>query len=162
MNPEGSSFSYVLHERIKHTFKRIAFWKHYEEVDIPLPEKGTIKLIGDIFVNYFAFLMSRLLFITSLYGESVWRVIFTALSIIAIYTGIYSAKGGIVIKNGSQPIHNFLTNLYFSIVTFTTLGYGDLHPVAHTWMRLTAGSEAFLGAFLLAYFVVVVSRKIMR
>jgi len=34
--------------------------------------------------------------------------------------------------------------------------------VAKTWTRLTAGSEAFLGAFIIAYFVVVVSRKIMR
>ncbi len=29
-------------------------------------------------------------------------------------------------------------------------------------IKFFAGSEAFLGAFLLAYFVVIVSRKIMR
>jgi len=35
--------------------------------------------------------------------------------------------------------------------------YSDLHPVSSIGMRLAAGSEAFFGAFLLSYFVVVVS-----
>jgi len=158
----GDLFTYILRERIKHTFQKLAFWKHYEEEDISLQEKKSANLLWDMLMNYFAFLMNRLIYIISSYGESIWKVFYTALLMIFIYAGIYFIKGGIIVQNEAQPIHSFLTSLYFSIVTFTTLGYGDLHPVPSIEMRLLAGSEAFLGAFLLAYFVVVVSRKIMR
>ena len=158
----GNLSTYILWERIKHTFQKLAFWKRYKEADKPLHEKKSANLLWDMLANYFAFSMNRLIYRTSSYGESVGRVILTAFLIILAYAGIYSIKGGIIVQNEAQPIHSFLTSLYFSIVTFTTLGYGDLHPVPSIGMRLLAGSEAFLGAFLLAYFVVVVSRKIMR
>ena len=49
---------------------------------------------------------------------------------------------------------------YFSIVTFTTLGYGDLSP--NGGMRIVAASEALIGAIMIAYFVVALARKVMR
>ena len=58
------------------------------------------------------------------------------------------------------PITNFWTSLYFSVVTFTTLGYGDMQPTG--WMRGVAGFEALCGAGLMAAFVVVLSRKFVR
>ncbi len=54
----------------------------------------------------------------------------------------------------------FLNILYFSVATFTTLGYGDMSPVGIS--RLIAASEAFLGAFILALFVVVFVKKMTR
>jgi hypothetical protein len=51
------------------------------------------------------------------------------------------------IANGSVATANldnrFLSGLYFSVVTFTTLGYGDFQP--HPDLRLLAGFEAVLG-----------------
>ena len=50
--------------------------------------------------------------------------------------------------------------VYFSTVTFTTLGYGDYWPLGVA--RLLAGAEALLGAFLMATFVVTLARRYMR
>ena len=172
----GNISAYLLGSKIKNFFKKLAFWKwRKSKKTITNGNKGTpvgnVKktedenaayLFGSMLKNYFNFSMNRLIYYISSYGESISKVLLTALLIIFVYAGIYSLSGGIIAKSSSQPIHNFFTSLYFSIVTFTTLGYGDLHPVSSIVMRLLAGSEAFLGAFILAYFVVVVSRKIMR
>jgi len=48
--------------------------------------------------------------------------------------------------------------IYFSAVTFTTLGYGDFRPRPGVW-RLVAGAEAFVGAFLLSAFVVTLAHR---
>ena len=47
--------------------------------------------------------------------------------------------------------------LYFTIITFTTVGYGDIIPV--NWMKLVVSLESFLGVFLTASFVVTLSRR---
>ena len=66
-----------------------------------------------------------------------------------------------------NPIHP-IDNYYFSVVTFTTLGFGDLYPnstkgfLEIPWFRVLAALEAFIGAFMMALFVVVASKRIMR
>jgi len=50
--------------------------------------------------------------------------------------------------------------LYFSVVTFTTLGYGDIIP--HGLARPIAAFEAFAGSFTMALFVVVFVKKMTR
>ncbi|MBI5698727.1 two pore domain potassium channel family protein [Candidatus Saganbacteria bacterium] len=52
---------------------------------------------------------------------------------------------------GQNELSNYYTSLYFSIVTFTTLGYGDIVPFGH--LRLVAASEALIGAVLIALLV---------
>jgi hypothetical protein len=54
----------------------------------------------------------------------------------------------------------FGTCLYYSVVTFTTLGYGDITPIG--WSRLFAAFEAFTGSFTIALFVVVFVKKMTR
>ncbi len=99
------------------------------------------------------YLANRLYGITSLYGESPLRVLLTTVVIILAYAFVFQITGTV----GSS---SFRTCLYFSIVTFTTVGYGDVTPIpAH---RLLAASEAFVGAFMLSFFVVVMSRKLIR
>jgi len=46
------------------------------------------------------------------------------------------------------------------VVTFTTLGYGDISPIGVT--RFFATFEAFIGSFSLALFVVVFVKKMTR
>ncbi len=55
--------------------------------------------------------------------------------------------------------YDFLSYLYFSIVTATTLGYGDLHPVGIG--RALASAEAIFGTFMWAVFLAVFARKYM-
>ena len=54
----------------------------------------------------------------------------------------------------------FLDYEYFSIVTATTLGYGDYHPVGVG--RAIASLEALFGMFMWAVFLTVFARKYMR
>jgi len=55
----------------------------------------------------------------------------------------------------------FLETLYFSIVTFTTLGFGDLAPKPG-FFQLFASFEALLGAIFMAMFIFVFARKMIR
>jgi len=52
-------------------------------------------------------------------------------------------------------------SLYYSVITFTTLGFGDLHPAGLT-MKLLSGIESAVGALFVALIIVVFARKWMR
>jgi hypothetical protein len=94
------------------------------------------------------------------YGIYTLRVMLTMVLVILICGGIYWTGGGIwgtdVIKNYDDHFHP----LYFSAITFTTIGYGDYAP--RDWLRWVAGAEGFLGLFLMAVFTVSFSRKFIR
>jgi len=47
------------------------------------------------------------------------------------------------------PVEDFFDCLYFSVVTYTSLGFGDQVPVAHA--RLIAGVEALNGLLLIGW-----------
>ena len=55
----------------------------------------------------------------------------------------------------------FLASMYFSVVTFTTLGYGDAQPVGPA-AKLLAGFESLSGVVLMAVLVFVLTRKATR
>ncbi len=59
-----------------------------------------------------------------------------------------------------QNISTFFMTLYYSVVTFTTLGYGDITPFGIT--RFFAALEAFIGSFTIALFVVVFVKRMTR
>ncbi|MDP4982321.1 pentapeptide repeat-containing protein [Pseudoalteromonas tunicata] len=103
------------------------------------------------------------------YGEKPTNVIFFSLSLIFIAAIAYYFLGvnfqDQVIhfsmdQNIEQNVFAFLNCLYFSVVTFTTLGYGDITPLGFS--RLIAAIEAFCGSFTLALFVVVFVKKMTR
>ncbi|ABC27273.1 uncharacterized low-complexity protein [Hahella chejuensis KCTC 2396] len=103
------------------------------------------------------------------YGERPDRVIIFSCLIVLAFSLIYFTLG---IREGEQALYAggganlwselqyFLSCLYFSVVTFTTLGYGDIAPVGLT--RAFAATEAFVGSFTLALFVVVFVKKMTR
>ena len=63
----------------------------------------------------------------------------------------YATDGPIAVFDG----------LYFSMVTFATLGLGDVRPVG-TVGRFIAASEGLIGAFLTAVFVFSLGRRVTR
>ncbi|SFS10806.1 Pentapeptide repeat-containing protein [Halomicrobium zhouii] len=114
------------------------------------------------------------------YGMSPWRVLATAAVIIVASALLYPLTGGLVETvsgGGGEPesitwsiedpetapqfvlVEAFYKSLYFSIVTFTTLGYGDVRPVGN-FARGLAGVEALLGQLLVAVLVFVLTRRI--
>ncbi|WP_198263983.1 pentapeptide repeat-containing protein [sulfur-oxidizing endosymbiont of Gigantopelta aegis] len=103
------------------------------------------------------------------YGERPLNVVLFSLLLIGACSILYFFMG---IEGNGQPVQidlsaslytnfiSFLECLYFSVVTFTTLGYGDLVPVAAA--RPIAALEAFTGNFTIALFVVVFVKKMTR
>jgi hypothetical protein len=103
------------------------------------------------------------------YGESPARVVgFTlavvfASALVQFFLGITGPQGP-VIFDLSQPIDAnvlaLLECLYFSVVTFTTVGYGDFLPVG--WGRALSAIESLIGAFSISLFVVVFVKRMTR
>lgn len=103
------------------------------------------------------------------YGELPLRVVIFSLTFILFCSFIYLFTG---VQDGDtvlrfnerlgflQNLHYWLDCLYFSVVTFTTLGYGDLAPLGLS--RMVAACEAFTGSFSLALFVVLFVKKMIR
>jgi len=57
-------------------------------------------------------------------------------------------------------ISKFGNVFYFTMMTFTTVGYGDISPLS--FMKAAAGLEGLLGIFFTSSFVVALSRKFLR
>jgi hypothetical protein len=55
---------------------------------------------------------------------------------------------GAMVINGA-PKHDFVTALYFSAITYSTVGYGDVLPTG--WLRILAGIEALNGLVLIGW-----------
>ena len=66
------------------------------------------------------------------------------------------------ITSSTSTSITFKEALYFSIVTFTTLGYGDYYPKHHAAFQYLAASEAVLGMILMSLFVVTLYRRVVR
>ncbi len=97
------------------------------------------------------------------YGERLLRPLLVGGVLILLWAILYS-MGGIVntADNGdSQISHNLWDSLYLSIVTFTTLGYGDLLPSSGL-MRALACVEALAGSALMSLFIVSLARRFTR
>lgn len=78
------------------------------------------------------------------YGVRPMRVLLFSASIILIFAAIYLRY--------EPSVGDIPESLYFSIVTFTTLGYGDIQPTGR-WVRLGCALQAILGALSMGMFV---------
>ena len=114
--------------------------------------------------KYFKWISNMFLNLVAGYGERPLRVLIWWVGIILGYSFIYYFYNGIYIRmanniNSYNP--KFLEALYFSIVTFTTLGFGDFAPKPG-FFQLFASFEALLGAIFMAMFIFVFARKMIR
>lgn len=112
--------------------------------------------------------LSKFVDVTCGYGERPRNVILFSgsvifISAIAFYLFGIVEQGAFIswdTPSGEGFWHDLFTCLYYSVVTFTTLGYGDIVPLG--WSRFFAALEAFTGSFTLALFVVVFVKKMTR
>ena len=99
----------------------------------------------------------------------------TSAALILLCAALYPLIGGIQETVGSDTTtwtlespkdappfwlaHILVRSLYFSVITFSTLGYGDIRPIG-TVARWLAGAESLLGSILMALLVFVLTRRI--
>jgi len=96
------------------------------------------------------------------YGLKPLRTVFTSIFIIAFFTfAFYLISNGclasgitdICIKNFENVrVTNIFDHIYFSIVTFSTLGYGDMRPEGMV-IKLLANLESLLGISMMGLFI---------
>ncbi|WP_049888680.1 ion channel [Natronococcus occultus] len=109
-------------------------------------------------------LMTIQSFIPSLvarYGESPWRVLGTGTFIVLVCGLAYWAFELIERTGETGGSATLLESIYFSSLTFTTLGYGDFRPVNRAGQFL-AVAETAMGVILLAILVFVFGRRATR
>lgn len=105
---------------------------------------------------------------TLLYGESPWRIIGGSVGFIILAALLYPL-GEWLRPVGTEPItysriaenpELLLESLYFSTLTFTTLGMGDYEPMGFGQVLATLNTA--LGAVLIALLVFVLGRRAAR
>ncbi len=95
------------------------------------------------------------------YGESPVRVFLFSILLIFGWAWVYQCIGIQYNLEGDKPnISDFFLNVYFSMVTFTTLGYGDFSPIGNG--RMVASIQALTGLFMTSLFLVTFVRRFSR
>ncbi|HAU8253846.1 TPA: hypothetical protein I7148_21570 [Vibrio vulnificus] len=106
-------------------------------------------------------IISGTVYVTSM-SPIVYALIY--ISLIPVYAAIYSLSGEVFLDYGCDvdgngcPEDNFWTHLYYSAVTITTLGYGDITPTHGIGLMLGA-SESVFGVILIGLFLNALSNK---
>ncbi|NLI88419.1 MAG: two pore domain potassium channel family protein [Bacteroidales bacterium] len=128
-----------------------------------LKSKGFLHKIA----GYVEYAAKKLIFdYMGLYATAPQRVIVSILVVYSLYSLSYALimlmNIGIVEATGPSGAHLGLVakGFYFSVVTFFTIGYGDFAPDG--FARIIAGTEGFMGVFMMSYFTVAFVRKILR
>jgi Ion channel len=78
----------------------------------------------------------------ALFGGMIWPVI-------VFYACVYMTLG--VVDGGTKDVRDVSTCLYLSMITWTTIGYGDVVPSHQA--RFWAASEGIAGYFLMILFI---------
>jgi glucose uptake protein GlcU len=98
-------------------------------------------------------LLSYISWLTWGYGEKPFRIIFNSLCIILLFSGIYFFSSNQNLSNNS------INSIYYSIITFTTLGYGDIVPNTDG-LKLVSAIEALIGAFSMGLIIAGYTTKV--
>jgi Ion channel len=93
------------------------------------------------------------------WGERPLHVVASASAIIAFYAIGYLICGIKPIADSRWDL--ILDSIYFSIITFATVGYGDITP-GSSWSKLLAASEGLMGIFFTGLFLVTFVKRSTR
>lgn len=85
------------------------------------------------------------------YGRKPHRIIYFSLMIIILFGFIYWLSSDLISANTNNKTFNFGDSLYFSTITFTTLGYGDFSPIG--WLKILSAIEAFSGVVNMGFLI---------
>ncbi|WP_319406141.1 ion channel [uncultured Desulfosarcina sp.] len=86
------------------------------------------------------------------YGEKPIRILISSLAILSIYSFAYFKLFNLPDLPSTPAKYSLVDCMYFSIVTFTTLGYGDITPKTDI-QKFVCGSEALFGALFIGLII---------
>ncbi len=95
------------------------------------------------------------------YGERPLRIVFAAAFVVLGFALIFLLYplADLFAASGSEFLSRLWHSFYFSLVSFTTLGYGGWIDYPDNWTRYLGGLESFIGLFITAMFLVTFTRK---
>jgi hypothetical protein len=93
------------------------------------------------------------------YGELPFRTFGIACAVILLSALCYHVSGTVLTGGFVQKIDLF-ESLYLSIITYTTVGFGDYLPMG--WVRGVAAFEALSGILLTPLFLISLTRRYLR
>ena len=97
-------------------------------------------------------------------GRTIWNWLAWSVGFMLLFTTIYN-YGPAVFEQTTEAMHNhpmdFWSCLYFSIVKFTTLGFGDI-VAANTAARIWVSIEVIIGYVMLGGLISIFATKLAR
>jgi len=126
-------------------------WASYNENRMRLKKMWKENKIG--FIPFF------LMGLLSGWGEKPARAVLSSVIIISLYAFLYSISDCVRASYNSVVNLDILDYLYYSLITFTTVGYGDFIPKPSAFAQLLAASEGFIGMFMMGLFVFTMGRR---
>ena len=93
------------------------------------------------------------------YGTSISRIAFWITAFILGFAAAFYHLQNVRYYNNTFHLSPF-DSIYFSLATFTTVGYGDLHAIGN--FKILAGIEALTGLITISLFTVIITKKIIR
>ena len=98
------------------------------------------------------------------YGERPGRIPLATAFVILVFALLFFLfpVSDLSTVGGSEILSGVGHSLYFSLVSFTTLGYGGWIEHPNSWIRYWGGLKSFIGLFITAMYLVTFTRKWMR
>jgi hypothetical protein len=75
----------------------------------------------------------------------------SCIALILFFANLYEVIGTITTHNEHEALTDLWDYIYFSVVTFTTLGYGDYIPIGYA--RIVASIQSLLGLGYFAFLI---------
>ena len=107
------------------------------------------------------FVPSLLMDILSGYTEKPNRVIVSALGTVFVFGLTYYLLDAVQCAAGSfsGAKVGLWDSIYFSFITFTTVGFGDFIPKSYLWVKALVSLEAFSGPFMAGLYIFTLTRR---
>ena len=118
-------------------------------------EKERMRQIHLLEKHYHKALLYTLWSVLAGYGESLFRWAATCVVALIGFAAIYAGFDLV------SPVNHWFDYAYFSVVTFTSLGYGDIRPLG-LWGKALACAEIMIGLVMFGLLLTFIGNRIQR